>query len=197
LIGSRTPLFEEIEDVVFDTCVHFPPTLRDVVVQLALNGCINIRIPTIVLYELERVLSLKGGLDDVASRRAVKKLSQAFLRPVDIQPMLPGDEGILEYCKLNDIRLLVTENTKDFPATPRLRVVTLGQYLLALDTEGLGCLGNATSLLATRYRNPAKTHEEILDRLEKLGIVGVRDFISNQSANQPNGAQSSELHPHR
>lgn len=188
-------MFEKNSDAVFDTCVLFPPTFRDVIVQLALNGCVNLRIPTVVLYELERVLSEKGHLDDVAARRATKKLAESFLRRNDIQPMNIGDEGILEYCAANQIRTLVTENVRDFPVSDRLTVLTLSEFLISLESQGLGCLSIAVTKLTSRYTRPRMTEAEYLDKLEKIGLGAVSLMLRARHPDSESIARAE--HPHR
>lgn len=189
-------MFEKIDDVVFDTCVLFPPTFRDVIVQLAMNGCVNLRIPTIVLYELERVLAAKGHLDDVSARRATKRLAEAFLRRTDIQPMSVGDEGVLEYCISNQIKILVTENLKDFPESPQLRVLTFANYLRSIDSVGQGCLQIALRQLTARYRQPSMSVEEISMRLERLGVEGFSELFRLSTKNHHATLPAPESHPH-
>lgn len=189
-------MFERIDDVVFDTCVLFPPTFRDVIVQLAMNGCVNLRIPTIVLYELERVLAVKGHLDDVSARRATKKLAEAFLRRTDIQPMSVGDEGVLEYCISNQIKILVTENLKDFPESPQLQVLTFASYLRSIDSVGKGCLRNALVQLTARYRKPSMSVEELSMRLEQLGVEGFSELFRSSTKNHNASVIAFEFHPH-
>lgn len=187
-------MFEKNRDVVFDTCVLFPPTFRDVIVQLALNGCVNLRIPTIVLYELERVLSEKGHLDDVAARRATKKLAESFLRRTDIQPMNIGDEGILEYCASNQIRTLVTENVRDFPVSDRLTVLTFSDFLISLNSQELGCLSIAVTQLTSRYTRPRMTEVEYLDKLEKIGLGAVSRLLKTSRTHSQSAGFTE--HPH-
>ena len=190
-------MFEKIDDVVFDTCVLFPPTFRDVIVQLAMNGCVNLRIPTIVLYELERVLTAKGHLDDVSARRATKKLAESFLRRTDIQPMSVGDEGVLEYCTSNQIKILVTENLKDFPESPLLKVLTFANYLRSIDSVGQGCLQIALRQLTTRYRQPSMSVEEFSMKLERLGVEGFGELFRLSTKNHHASVLAFESHPHK
>ena len=189
-------MFEKIDDVVFDTCVLFPPTFRDVIVQLAMNGCVNLRIPTIVLYELERVLASKGHLDDVGARRATKRLAEAFLRRTDNQPMSVGDEGVLEYCISNQIQILVTENLKDFPKSPELTILSFVNYLRSIDSAGLGCLQVALQQLTARYRKPSMSVEEFAIKLERLGVEGCSELIKMPAQYHGSDVLLLELHPH-
>jgi hypothetical protein len=190
-------LFEKIDDVVFDTCVLFPPTFRDVIVQLAMNGCVNLRIPTIVLYELERVLTAKGYLDDVSARRATKKLAESFLRRTDIQPMSVGDEGVLEYCLANKIGTLVTENIKDFSSSKQVRVLPLRQYLSEFDSGGLGCLSFAIKTLTSRYKNPAISEPEFRSKLAKLAGESALSALTANHATASALHSRSQVHPHQ
>lgn len=170
--------------VVLDACVLYPATLRDLFLSLAVEGVFRARWTQDIQDEwIRNVLSKRQDLNEEKLRRTQRLMATA----ID-DCLIEGYQGLIENLELPDrddrhvlaaaivghADAIVTFNKKDFPEG------ALSQYgievlhpddciMLQYDLNPIGVL-EAVKAMRARLRNPPKTVQEFLDKLEQQGL---------------------------
>lgn len=159
--------------VLLDTCALFGPLLRDVLLEAGWNGMYRPHWSNGILAELERNLRRKGW-----DERRINHLGEALRNsfpeamvdvPLGFEQCLtcdPKDRHVLAAAIVGGCKVIVTQNTKDFPKSSTepfgIRAVRPGTFLLDLyhldRPQMVDCLRRIESR-NTRY---PQTIEEIL-----------------------------------
>ena len=159
--------------VLLDTCALFGPLLRDVLLEAAWNGMYRPHWSNGILAELERNPRRKGWDNSRINHLGVE-LRNAFPEamvdvPFGFEHCLtcdPKDRHVLAAAIVGGCRVIVTQNTNDFPKSSTepfgIRAVSPGTFLLDLfhldRPQMVDCLRQIESR-NTRY---PQTIEEIL-----------------------------------
>ena len=129
--------------VLLDTCALFGPILRDVLLEAAWDGMYRPHWSNGILAELERNLRLKGW-DEKRITRLGEELRNSFPEamvdvPFGFERCLtcdPKDQHVLAAAIVGGCKLIVTQNTRDFPMPSTepfgIRAVKPGVFLLDL-----------------------------------------------------------------
>ena len=129
--------------VLLDTCALFGPLLRDVLLEAAWNGMYRPHWSREILAELERNLRRKGW-DISRINHLGEELRNSFPEamvdvPLGFEQGLtcdPKDRHVLAAAIVGGCRVIVTQNTKDFPRSSTepfgIRAVSPGTFLLDL-----------------------------------------------------------------
>lgn len=170
--------------VVYDACVLYPASIRDLLVRLARTGLFRARWTERILDECFRNI--------VAARPELAgKLDRTRRLMADAIPdaLVTGYEGLVGTVELPDeddrhvlaaavrsgAQVIVTSNLKDFPPGALARFEIEAQHpdafvlhLLSLDA---GAVARAVASQAASLRNPPSTREQLLETLESRGLV--------------------------
>lgn len=170
--------------VVYDACVLYPASIRDLLIGLARTGLFRARWTERILDECFRNIvaarpELEGKLD-----RTRQLMAQAIP-----DALVSGYEGLAETVELPDeddrhvlaaairsgAQVIVTSNLKDFPTGALAHFDVEAQHpdafvlhLLSLDA---GAVARTVAAQAASLRNPPATREQLLETLESRGLV--------------------------
>ena len=182
--------------VLFDACILYPASLRDVVMYLAGSGLFQAKWTEKIHDEwISNLLEKQPEIVPERLTRTRHKMNSAVLDSLVI-----GYETLIDTLHLPDqndrhvlaaaihagASLIVTNNIRDFPddiLTPYgIKAVTPDEFLVRLIYE------NAEAVLATikrqreQLKNPPKTVKEHLETLEKQGLTKTVAFLREHRA---------------
>lgn len=170
--------------VVYDACVLYPASLRDLLIRLARTGLFRARWTERILDECFRSIvagrpDLEGKLD--RSRRlmeaAVPDARVSGYESLAEKLTLPDadDRHVLAAAIRSGAQVIVTSNLKDFPASALAPYDLEAQHpdafvlhLLSLDA---GMVSRTVSAQAASLKNPPMSRDELLATLESRGLV--------------------------
>lgn len=171
--------------VIYDSCVLFPPSLRDLFVWLGITGACRPRWTAAIHEEWTRsVLAMRPSVAAASLARCCALMNAAVpdclvsgYEPLVESVTLPDadDRHILAAAILAGAESIVTFNLKDFPGDltrPRGVVAIhpdafLVQLLESFEGEVCQAVRNQRGLL----KSPPKTVKEHLATLEKVGLA--------------------------
>jgi len=166
--------------VVLDACVLVPYLLCDVLLHLAEDDLYDPLWSADILDEVQRTLVNKLGVEPGRAGRRIGRMQQAFPHAEvdDYRPLIhamtndPKDRHVLAAAVSGDADLIVTANTKDFPASALemygLSAVHPDDFLLdQLDLDTTATIGGLRRTRAG-YRRPAMTGERFYSALTRL-----------------------------
>ena len=171
--------------IVYDACVLYPATLRDLLIELACTQLFNARWTDRIHDEWIRNLLLKRP-DLKAEQLAItrRNMDRAVLGALvtEYEPLIPAlnlpdpDDGhVLAAAIRCNAQAIVTFNLKHFPkaALEPFGVEALHPDDFLVDTIGLDALKVASAIRACqqRLKNPTRTMIEHLERLESQSLV--------------------------
>lgn len=180
--------------VVADTNVLFPARLRDLLVQLSLDGGFELAIPANISEELTKVW-IREGLSPAAAQKISERLSAAF--HVETGPVAedasvyvsdPGDKHIVEALLWLKPSIFITYNTRDFN-TQGIGVLCShpDEFLVLMLEREPNLVLAAVERVRNRYRQPPLSSAEFEQALSRLGL---RDFVAQLRI--ANSAQSEQ-----
>jgi predicted nucleic acid-binding protein len=172
-------------NVVYDACVLYPSTLRDLLIRLAQAGLVQARWTDRILDEVFSNLQANRPELDPAKLLRTRELMTRAVRdclvkdyePLEAALQLPdaGDHHVLAAAIKSKAQLIVTSNLKDFPdqalAVWNIEAVNADDFVLAqidLDRQRVFA---AVQQIADSWRKPAGTAADVLNRLERDGLV--------------------------
>ena len=160
--------------VLLDTCALFGPLLRDVLLEAAWDGIYRSHWSNGILAELERNLREKKGWDDRRINHLGVELRNAFPEalvdvPLGFEQCLtcdPKDRHVLAAVIVGGCKVLVTQNTRDFPSSSTepfgIRAVRPGTFLLDLFHLDRPHMVDCLRRMEARNTRYPQTVEEIL-----------------------------------
>ena len=170
--------------VVLDACVLHPPSVRDLLIRLALTGLYRARWSSEILDEcfrsiVQRRPDLEGKL---ARTRALMEASIPDVLVSGHETLVDGlelpdsdDRHVLAAAIRSGAQVIVTTNLGDFPSSvldaydiEAQHPDTFVMHLLSLDP---GAVLRAVTAQSTSLRNPPMMLGELLDTLESRGLV--------------------------
>jgi hypothetical protein len=170
--------------VVFDACVLYPATLRNLLIQLATTSLFRARWTDDIREEWTR--ALRRDKPDITVEQATR-LNVLMERAVPdclvtgYEPLIAGlslpdadDRHVLAAAIRCHAAVIVTTNTRDFPSASLVPFGVTPQHpdefithLLDLDA---GAVCNALRMVRARLRKPPRSVEELLDLLQRQGL---------------------------
>lgn len=183
--------------VVYDACVLYPASLRDLLVRLAARRVVQARWSSQILDEFVRALiGRQPELDPNRLRRTCDLMNQAVPEAMvsgysEIEKSLrlpdPEDRHVLAAAIVAGAQAIVTQNLGDFPedALRPYGIEALHPDRFVLDALDLvpGSVCETLAEQASDLKNPPITRNELLDRLERVGlarsIARVREIIES------------------
>lgn len=165
--------------VVLDANVLYPPSLRDLLLTLAALDAFDVRWSDEILAEVAcNVIEDHPDIDPTrfvdhtigSMRRAFPDASvTAPHELIDTLDNDPKDRHVAATAIAADAQAIVTLNSSDFESRElreaAIDVVTPGRFLDALMDEVPDLAVSAVTHLASRWANPSRTVEEIVDLL--------------------------------
>jgi len=175
---------------LFDACVLYPQTLRDLLLNLARTGLFHARWTDLINAEWTRKLLEKnpGKADRVARTLALvnQSVEDCLISGFeDVIPTLqlpdPDDRHVLAAAIVGHIDLIVTLNLDDFPPKQLEPFGIEAQHpdmfvahLIGLD-QAVCCA--AIHRMRERYRKPPMTAAEYVNSLRKKGMSRSADLL--------------------
>ncbi len=171
--------------VVYDANVLYPATLRDVLIRVAQDGLVQAKWTNQILDEtFESIVKQHPGLDLVKLART-RDLMSGAIRDCLItgyEPLVnvvtlpdPDDRHVLAAAIKARAQVIVTNNIKDFPAPAleqwNVEAKTPDEFLLDQFHLSGPVLYGAIQRVADSWKNPPGTVNDVLDRLERTGLV--------------------------
>ena len=169
---------------LFDACVLYPQTLRDLLLNLARTDLFRARWTDLINEEWTRKLLEKnpGRADRVARTLALvnQSVEDCLISGYEeVIPTLqlpdPDDRHVLDAAIVGQADLIITLNLGDFPpeqlepfGIEAQHPDTFVAHLIGLDQEVV-CA--TIRRMRERYKNPPMTAAEYLESLEKKGLT--------------------------
>ena len=177
--------------VLFDACVLYPASLRDLLMYLAGTGLFQARWTDRIHDEwITNLLKHQPEINLERLARTRRKMNEAVL-----DSLITGYEMLIDTLQLpdaNDRHVLaaaihagashiITCNLRDFPndvlAPFGIKAVSPDDFLVRLIDENAEVVLAAVKRQRTRLKNPPKTVEEYLATLEKQGLFKMVAFL--------------------
>jgi predicted nucleic acid-binding protein len=170
--------------VVYDACVLYPATLRDLLIELAVSRLFLAHWTDTIHDEWTRnLLKHRTDLNAPQLERTRKLMDNAIPGSLitGFEPIIPtlnlpdpNDRHVLAAAIHANARGVVTFNLKDFPNATlepyHLRAIHPDEFVTHwLETHPVK-VTNAIRAARTRMRNPARTVNEYLERLASQGL---------------------------
>lgn len=171
--------------VVYDACVLYPSTLRDLLIRIAQAGLVQAKWTDRILDEVFD--NLKEDRPDLAPARLdrTRRLMARAVRDclvLNYEPLIdavelpdPDDRHVLAAAIKVRAQLIVTRNLDDFPAEllAGWGIEAKHPDEFVLDQIGLErqAVYAAVQQIADSWRNPPGSVEDVLARLEKDGLL--------------------------
>lgn len=171
--------------VVYDACVLYPASLRDLLVRLASKRIVQARWSQEILNEfVEALLERQPGLKRDRLRRTCDLMNRAVPEALitgyeQIAESLtlpdPDDRHVLAAAIVANAQTIVTHNLSDFSegALQPHGIEALHPDQFVLDTLDLapGAVCETLREQSDDLKNPPISRSELLDRLERIGLV--------------------------
>ncbi|GGV37038.1 PIN domain-containing protein [Kitasatospora herbaricolor] len=169
--------------VVYDACVLYPNTLRDLLIRVALRGLVRARWTDAILDEVDRNLlkDLEIPAEKLQRRRRLMNNAIRDCLVTGYEPLIdglklpdPDDRHVVAAAIRSSAQVIVTENRKDFPqhyldtfGIERKSADDFIMDLIGLDDRVVyACVQE----IALGRRNPAQTLDDVLAQLERSGL---------------------------
>jgi predicted nucleic acid-binding protein len=171
--------------VIYDASVLYPPTLRDVLIRVAQEGMVHAKWTNRILDETFNAIEKTNPHLDPARLARTRELMSGAIRDclvVGYEPLIdvvelpdPDDRHVLAAAIRARAQVIVTSNTKHFPADALspwdVVAKTPDEFLLDQFFLSGPMLYGAIQRVADSWRNPPGTVSDVLDRLERTGLV--------------------------
>ncbi|WUJ72784.1 PIN domain-containing protein [Kribbella soli] len=172
--------------VVYDANVLYPNSLRDLLIRVAQAGLVRARWTEQILDETFRNLKKNRPDLDPAKVDRTRGLMNRAIRDVlvtDYEPLIEAldlpdadDRHVLAAAIKANAQVIVTENTKDFPAEKlaswNVEAQGADDFVLDLIDLNQQAVYAQVQRMADAWRNPPGTVEDVLDSLEHIGLIG-------------------------
>jgi predicted nucleic acid-binding protein len=171
--------------VVYDACVLYPNTLRDLLIRLAQRGLVQAKWSDVILDEVFLNLTAnRPDLDPTKLDRTRELMNTAvrdslvtgFEKLIDALDLPdPDDRHVLAVAIKSGAQVIVTENLKDFPpdALRAWDVEAKSPDDFVSDQIHLDAsivYGEVVRIADSRKRS-VQTVDDVLDQLERSGLV--------------------------
>lgn len=171
--------------VLYDACVLYPVTLRDLLMELAYSKRFQARWTDLIHDEWTRnLLEKRPDLTRQNLERTIENMNRAVPDCLitgfeDLIPSLTlpdlDDRHILAAAIRGKVQYIVTFNLRDFP--PRylephgIEALHPNEFILSLIQENKDLILMALRNTRARLKNPPRTAQEHLERLKMQGLT--------------------------
>jgi len=171
--------------VVYDACFLYGNTQRDLLIRIAQSGLVQAKWTNAILDELQK--NLTAGRPDIPVEKLIR-LRTLMNRAVP-DALVEGYEPLIEALKLPDLedrhvlaaaikaqaQVIVTSNLRDFPADMlepwNVEAKSPDDFVLdQIDFDDRVVWACVQQIVDSR-NNPPETVEDVLDALERAGLV--------------------------
>ncbi len=171
--------------VVYDACVLYPNTLRDLLIRIAQAGLVQAKWTDQILDEM--LGNLHRDYPDIPADKLVRlrELMNGAIRDcivTNYEPLIeslklpdPDDRHVLAATIRARAKMIVTSNLKDFPseylAEWDIAAKSPDDFVLAQIGLDRQAVYGSVQRIADSRRNPPGTVSDVLSDLERSGIV--------------------------
>jgi predicted nucleic acid-binding protein len=177
--------------VLFDACILYPASLRDVMMYLAGAGLFQAKWTDRIHDEwISNLLEHQPEIHPEKLERTRRKMNEAVLEPlvIEFEPLIdtlhlpdPNDRHVLAAAIHVGASFIITNNIRDFPgdilAHWGIEAITPDKFIVQLINENAGAVLAVVKRHRVRLKNPPKTAEEHLATLEKQGLRRTVAFL--------------------
>ncbi|MFF3666843.1 PIN domain-containing protein [Microtetraspora malaysiensis] len=171
--------------VVYDACVLYPSTLRDLLIRIAQAGIVQAKWTQQILDEV--FSSISANRPDIPAS-TLERTRALMIRAVR-DCLITGYEPLIESVKLPDpddrhvlaaairarAQVIVSNNLKDFPSHSLsgwdVEVRSADDFVLDQIHLNEKVVWACVQQIADSWRNPPGTAEDVLASLERSGLV--------------------------
>jgi predicted nucleic acid-binding protein len=171
--------------VVYDACVLYPSTLRDLLIRLAQARLVQAKWTDRILDEVfDNIGKNRPDLDPdrLLRTRNLMNAAVADVLVPDYEPLIdavrlpdPDDRHVLAAAVKAGADVIVTANLKDFPAEAlrqwNVQVVSPDAFVRAQLDLDRDLVYAAVTRIADSLRHPPGTIADVLARLERDGLI--------------------------
>lgn len=171
--------------VVYDACVLYPASLRDLLVRLASRRLVHARWSQAILEEMRAaVLENHPHLERSQLDRTLELMGRAVPEAAvtDYEPLVsslhlpdPDDRHVLAVAIRAGAQAIVTANLRDFPAKALepYDIEALHPDRFVLDTLDLypGAVCEVLAEQISDLRNPPQSRDDVLARFTRCGLI--------------------------
>ncbi len=171
--------------VVYDACVLYPSTMRDLLIRIAQAGLVQAKWTEQILDEVFDSLQkdrpdlepAKLDRTRVLMIRAVRDCLVTGYEPLIPSVSLPDpdDRHVVAAAIRAQAQTIVTNNRKDFPAASLaewdIEAQTADEFILDQIDLNREVVYGAVQRIADSWRNPPATVNDVLNSLERSGVV--------------------------
>lgn len=171
--------------VIYDACVLYPNTLRDLLIRIHQAGLVQAKWTDEILDEM--TVALKRNMPDLDEER-LGRLRELMIKAVrdyrvtNYEPLIesldlpdPKDRHVLAAAIRARAQVIVTDNTRDFPAdylaSWDVEAKTADEFVLDQISLDRQAVYGEIVRIADSHSNPPESVPDVLDRLEKCGLV--------------------------
>ncbi|HZB29579.1 MAG TPA: PIN domain-containing protein [Streptosporangiaceae bacterium] len=171
--------------VVYDACVLYGNTQRDMLIRIAQSGLVQAKWTNAILDEMQHNLAANRPDIPVEKLTRLRVLMNAALPDAlveDYEPLIetlklpdPKDQHVLAAAIKSQAQVIVTSNLKDFPAAMlapwNVEAKSPDDFVLdQIDIDDRVIWACVQQIVDSRT-NPPETMEDIFDALERAGLV--------------------------
>jgi len=171
--------------VVYDACVLYPSTLRDLLIRIAQTDLVQAKWTDRILDEVfDNIEKNRPDLDPdrLLRTRSLMTAAIADVLVTDYQPLIgavdlpdPDDRHVLAAAVKSGAQAIVTANLKDFPRAKlekwRVQAVAPDAFVRAQIDLDRDLVYAAVTRIADSLRHPPGTIADVLARLERDGLI--------------------------
>jgi predicted nucleic acid-binding protein len=171
--------------VVYDACVLYPSTLRDLLIRIAQAGLVQAKWTDRILDEVFD--NLRKDRPDLESSKLdrTRTLMNRAVRDCLVtgyEPLIPAvsvpdpdDRHVVAAAIRAQAQTIVTNNRKDFPAARlaewNVEAQAPDEFILDQIDLNREVVYGAVQRIADSWRNPPGTVNDVLNSLERCGVV--------------------------
>jgi len=170
--------------VLFDACILYPASLRDVLMYLAGSGLFQAKWSDRIHDEwISNLLEHQPEIRPERLERTRRKMNNAVLDAlvVGYEPLIdtlqlpdPDDRHVLAAAIHAGVSFIITNNVRDFPddvlASLKIEAMTPDEFLVRLIDENIDVVLTTIRRQREHLKNPPKTVDEHLATLEQQGL---------------------------
>lgn len=170
---------------VYDACVLYPSTLRDLLIRIAQTGLVQAKWTDAILDEVFRNLEENRPDLDVDRLKRTRELMTAAVRDVLVvgyEPLIsvvtlpdPDDRHVLAAAVKARAQLIVTANLRHFPIDAlgpwNVEAASPDDFVRAQIDLDRDLVYAAVTRIADSWRHPPASVPDVLSRLERDGLV--------------------------
>ena len=170
--------------VVYDACVLYPNTLRDLLIRVAQPGLVQAKWTHQILDEVDRALvrNLNVPADKIAALRSRMNDAVRDCIVTGYEPLVealrlpdPDDRHVLAAAIKAGAQGIITSNLRDFPtkdlAVFGIEAKSADEYVMDLIGLDDRIVYSCAQAIATSRRQPPATLDDVFGQLERSGLI--------------------------